>query len=230
MSAERGWDVRLRALQALADPVRLAVVDALVSTDVSPGRLAADLQVPGNLLAHHLNVLESAGMVRRVRSEADRRRHYVQLVPGCLDGLLPGSPTRRVASRVVFVCTHNSARSQLAAAVWRTRSEVPVASAGTRPAERVNPGAVAAARRHGLRLGRARPVRVEQVLQPPDLVVSVCDAAHEELEGTGREHLHWSVPDPVPVGTDEAFEQAYELVAGRVVRLAETVTTHGEAA
>jgi ArsR family transcriptional regulator, arsenate/arsenite/antimonite-responsive transcriptional repressor / arsenate reductase (thioredoxin) len=230
MSAERDWDVRLRALRALADPVRLAVVDALVSADVSPGRLAADLHAPGNLLAHHLKVLESAGIVRRVRSEADRRRHYVQLVPGSLDGLMPGSPTRRVASRVVFVCTHNSARSQLAAAVWRTRSEVPVASAGTRPAERVNPGAVAAARRHGLRLGCARPVHVEQVLQPPDLVVSVCDAAHEELEGTGREHLHWSVPDPVRLSTDEAFEQAYEMVAGRVVRLAQTVTTNGEAA
>jgi protein-tyrosine-phosphatase/DNA-binding transcriptional ArsR family regulator len=230
MSAERNGVTRLRALDALADPVRLAVVDAVVSADVSPGRLAADLHVPANLLAHHLKVLETAGIVRRVRSEADRRRHYVQLVSGSLDGLLPGTPTPRVTPRVVFVCTHNSARSQLAAAVWRTHSDVPVASAGTRPAERVNPGAVAAARRHGLRLGRARPVHVAVVVEPHDLVVSVCDSAHEELEDTGREHLHWSVPDPVRVGTAEAFEQAYEMVASRVVRLAETVTTNGEAA
>jgi len=230
MSTDLTPGARLRSLQAVADPVRLAVVDALVGGDVSPGALASDLGVPGNLLAHHLKVLEGAGIVRRVRSEADRRRSYVQLVPGSLDGLLPGVPAGRVAPRVVFVCTHNSARSQLAAAVWRSRSEVPVASGGTRPAERVNPGAVAAARRHGLRLGRARPVHVEQVLQPPDLVVSVCDAAHEELEGTGREHLHWSVPDPVRVGTDEAFERAYEMVAGRVVRLAEMVTTTGDVA
>lgn len=229
MSTEPSW-ARLRVLEALADPVRLAVVDALVSADVSPGRLAAGLGVPGNLLAHHLNVLESAGMVRRVRSEADRRRHYVQFVPGSLDGLLPGPPSLRVAPRVVFVCTHNSARSQLAAAVWRTRSEVPVASAGTRPAARVNPGAVAVARRHGLRLGRSRPVHAGEVLAPGDLVVSVCDSAHEELEETGREHLHWSVPDPVRLGTDEAFEQAFEMVAGRAVRLAETVTTNGVAA
>jgi protein-tyrosine-phosphatase len=185
--------------------------------------------VPSNLLTHHLKVLEAAGIVRRVRSEADRRRHYVQLVPGSLDGLLPGSPAPLVAPRVVFVCTHNSARSQLAAAVWRTRSEVPVASGGTRPAERVNPGAAAVARRHGLRLGRARPVHAETVLTRGDLVVSVCDAAHEELEDIGREHLHWSVPDPVRVGTDAAFERAYEMVAGRVVRLAETVR-NGEAA
>jgi protein-tyrosine-phosphatase/DNA-binding transcriptional ArsR family regulator len=218
---------RLRSLQALADPVPLAVVDALVGGDVSSGALASDLAVPGNLLAHHLNVLESAGIVRRVRSEADRRRNYVQLVPGSLDGLLPGASKGRVAPRVVFVCTHNSAHSQLAAVVWGSRSEVPVASGGTRPAERVNPRAVAVARRHGLRMGGVRPVHIASVMEPRDLVVSVCDAAHEELEETGREHLHWLVPDPVRVGTDKAFEQAYDMVAGRVGRLAETVTTTG---
>jgi len=220
---------RLAVLTALADAARLRVVDELAAGDRSPSDLQGDLAIPGNLLAHHLKVLEHAGVVRRVRSEADRRRTYVQLVPGALDGLLPVDPVR-VAPRVVFVCTHNSARSQLAAAVWRTRSVVPVASGGTRPAPRVNPGAVAVARRHGLWLGRARPVHAERVLSPGDLVVSVCDSAHEELEQTGREHLHWSVPDPVRVGTDEAFEQAYEQVAGRVVRLAETVTTNGDAA
>jgi protein-tyrosine-phosphatase/DNA-binding transcriptional ArsR family regulator len=229
MISDLSTGVRVSRLHALADPVRLAVVDALGSSDVSPGVLAAELAVPGNLLAHHLGVLEAADIVRRVRSEADRRRHYVQLVPGSLDDLLPNGPARRVAPRVVFVCTHNSARSQLAAAVWRTRSEVPVASGGTHPAARVNPRATAVARRHGLRLRRARPVHVETILEPQDLVVSVCDAAHEELEGTGRQHLHWSVPDPVRAGTNEAFEQAYGLVASRVVRLAETVTTNGEA-
>lgn len=219
----------MRGLHALADPVRLAVVDALVAADLSPGVLATALGIPGNLLAHHLNVLEDAGVVRRVRSEADRRRSYVQLVPGALQGLLPGAQVR-AAPRVVFVCTHNSARSQLAAAVWRTRSRVPVASGGTRPAPKVNPGAVAVARRHGLRLGRARPVLAERVLGAGDLVVSVCDSAHEELEESGREHLHWSVPDPVRVGTPEAFERAYETVADRVVRLAEMVTTNGDTA
>lgn len=220
---------RLIRLQALADPLRLAVVDALVAGDVTPGLLAAQLGVPGNLLAHHLNVLEQAGLVRRDRSEADRRRCYVSLIPSATNGLVPVAPVRHVP-RVVFVCTHNSARSQLAAAVWRTRSDVPVRSGGTRPARRVNPGAVAAARRHGLRLGGRQPVHVDEVMEPGDLLVSVCDSAHEELQDTGREHLHWSVPDPVRVGTDEAFEQAYDRVAGRVARLAETVATDGEPA
>lgn len=217
-------DSRLEVLQALADPVRLLVTDALAHGDRSPGELQRDLAVPGNLLAHHLKVLERAGVVHRTRSEADRRRAYVQLVPAALEGVLPGVPVR-VVPRVVFVCTHNSARSQLAAAVWRSRSEVPVTSGGTRPAERVNPRAVAVARRHGHRIGRSRPVSADEVLVPGDLVVSVCDSAHEVLQTRGREHLHWSVPDPVRVGTDAAFEQAYATVESRVVRLAETVTT-----
>ncbi len=223
MYVDKKLGARVQGLNALADPVRLAVVDALVAADLSPGALASALAVPGNLLAHHLNVLEDAGVVRRVRSEADRRRSYVQLVPGALQGLLPGADVQH-APRVVFVCTHNSARSPIAAAVWRTCSVVPVASGGTRPAVRVNPGAVAVARRHGVRLGRVRPALADRVITPGDLVVAVCDSAHEQLEKSGREHLHWSVPDPVRLGTTEAFESAYETVADRVARLAETVT------
>jgi protein-tyrosine-phosphatase/DNA-binding transcriptional ArsR family regulator len=219
---------RLARLHALADPVRLAVVDELVTGDVSPRVLAAALGIPGNLLAHHLNVLEQAGLVRRVRSEADRRRTYVQLLVPAMSGLLPTAPERRTAPRVVFVCTHNSARSQIAAALWRTRSTVPVDSGGTHPAREISPGAVAAARRHGLRLNRERPQPAASVLRPGDLVVSVCDAAHEELEDDAREHVHWSVPDPVRVGTDEAFDRAYDLVKTRVTQLSESVQPESE--
>jgi protein-tyrosine-phosphatase len=228
MWAESTLADRVRRLEALADPVRLSIVDSLVLADVSPGSLSRTLQVSSNLLAHHVAVLVDAGVVTRVRSEADRRRAYLQLVREALDGLLPDR-SRRPAPRVLFVCTHNSARSQLAAAVWRRSSAVPVASAGTRPAPRINPGAVKVARRHGLALERVRPRNVRTVMQPDDLVVSVCDSAHEELEAAGADHLHWSVPDPVRAGTDEAFEDAYRGVAGRVVRLAESVTRDGDA-
>jgi protein-tyrosine-phosphatase/DNA-binding transcriptional ArsR family regulator len=229
MFAERSRDDRVGRLEALADPVRLSIVDSLVSADRSPGSLASSLGVSSNLLAHHVAVLVDAGVVTRVRSEADRRRTYLQLVPGALDGLLPGSRPQ-TAPRVLFVCTHNSARSQLAAALWRRSSTVPVASGGTRPAARINPGAAKVARRHGLPLERVRPRNVRTVMRPDDLVVSVCDSAHEELEAAGTEHLHWSVPDPVRAGTDEAFEQAYRRVAIRVGRLAEAVIPDGEAA
>jgi protein-tyrosine-phosphatase len=139
---------------------------------------------------------------------------------------------------VVFVCTHNSARSQLAAAAWARASWIPVACAGTHPADRVHPGAVEVGRRHGLRLGRARTHRVADTVRPGDLVVAVCDNAHEELVAaapaaggsalgdTRRGWLHWAVPDPVRVGTDEAFETAYTDLANRVERLAATLTDH----
>jgi protein-tyrosine-phosphatase/DNA-binding HxlR family transcriptional regulator len=212
---------RARVHAALGEPVRLAIVDRLVPGDASPGELGAALGLATNLLAHHLGVLQDAGVIRRVRSEGDRRRTYVQL--RLADPMISAAVTPPRApwmgSRVVFVCTHNSARSQLAAACWRRVSPVPAACAGTHPAARVHPGAVAAGRRHGLRLGRARPADVEKVLQPEDLVVAVCDNAHEELD-PGLERLHWSIPDPVRVGTDEAFDAAYAQIADRVRVLA----------
>lgn len=213
---------RVRALAALADPVRLFVVDSLAVGDLSPGDLANDLRVSGNLLAHHLNVLQEAGIIRRRRSEADGRRAYVQLVTGSLEGLLRVAP-RPAVPRVVFVCTQNSARSQLASALWSTRSEIPVASAGTHPASRINPGAVAIARRHGVRIRRTRPTHVSDVLEGSDYVVSVCDSAHEELQSSDVPHVHWSVPDPVPVGTDAAFERTFADVEQRVRRLADLI-------
>ena len=78
----------------------------------------------------------------------------------------------------------------------------------------------------GLRLGRVKPVAVEHVLLDGDLVVAVCDNVHEQL-APGRDRLHWSIPDPVRVDTDEAFESAYADITRRVERLAAAVTGHG---
>src|SRR5439155_11510494 len=114
--------------------------------------------LPTNLVAHHLGVLEAAGLIRRTRSEGDRRRGYLRLVPDALSGLV--RPWLPHGSRVVFVCTHNSARSQLAAALLAARSSVPATSGGTEPAQRVHPRTVRVGRRHGLTLGRVRPVHV----------------------------------------------------------------------
>jgi protein-tyrosine-phosphatase len=118
---------------------------------------------------------------------------------------------------VVFVCTHNSARSQLAAPLLAERSTVDTASAGTAPARRVHPRAVRVGRRHGLQLGRIRPVHVDQVVRPDDLAISVCDQAHGRVGASTA--MHWSVPDPARIDTDEAFEPAYDDIAGRIDRL-----------
>jgi len=201
---------------ALADPARLAITDTLADGDASPSELAAMLAMPSNLLAHHLRTLEGAGLVTRHRSEGDRRRSYLRLVPGSLN-TLAGQQTRN-ARRVLFVCTANSARSHLAAALWRQASTIPAASAGTRPAAAIAPGAIDAAGRRKLPLPRLRPRHVSDVRHDGDLVVTVCDLAHEELGDLAA--VHWSVPDPVPAGDPESFDAALGELDRRVRLLA----------
>ena len=182
---------------ALGEPIRLAIVDELTVSDRSPTELAHRFDVPSNLLAHHLDVLVRAGVVERIPSTGDARRRYVQLRPQALDRLVMG---HRRPGRMVFVCSHNSARSQLAAAMWRSRTGQVATSAGTRPAAEVHPGAIAAARRIGLDLADASP-RPFMGADDGSQLVTVCDQAHEELAPSGAA-WHWSIPDPVAVGTD----------------------------
>jgi protein-tyrosine-phosphatase/DNA-binding transcriptional ArsR family regulator len=218
MSAERDLDLARRAAvhAALADPARLLITDTLLAGDASPSELAAMLGMPSNLLAHHLHVLEQAGIIARRRSEGDRRRTYLRLIPATLDQL--PAPPPRSAHRVLFVCTANSARSHLAAALWRQASRVPAASAGTRPGPAIDPGAIAAARRHRLPLPRLRPRHISEVQHQDDLVVTVCDLAREELGGQAA--VHWSVPDPVPAGDPASFDATVADLSRRVQRLA----------
>jgi DNA-binding transcriptional ArsR family regulator len=70
---------RARVHSALGEPARLAIVDRLVPGDAAPGELSQEMGIATNLLAHHLRVLEDAGLINRVRSEGDRRRSYVRL-------------------------------------------------------------------------------------------------------------------------------------------------------
>jgi protein-tyrosine-phosphatase len=209
---------RARIHAALGEPTRLAIVDALTLGDASPGEIATDLGLPTNLLAHHLSVLDEAGVIERSRSEGDRRRTYLRLRPQALAALVPA--TAAPVTRVVFVCTHNSARSQLAATLWTTRSDVPAASAGTDPAPQVHPRAVRVARRHGLAIHPSRTAHVRDVLREDDLVIAVCDNAHEHLPAHPDRRLHWSVPDPAPADTDAAFEAVYADLAARIDRVA----------
>lgn len=208
-------DVAQRAERhaALGDPARLTIVEELFVSDRSPVELRHRLGMESNLLAHHLDTLERVGLIERSRSSGDGRRRYVHLLPGALQGLRPGRPVAPAAA--LFVCSANSARSQLAAALWERAVGAPAISAGTHPTARVHPGAVSAARRAGLDLSDAVPRDLEAIESVPPLVVTVCDRAHEELEAP-EDWLHWSVPDPVPVGTKVAFDAAVAELDGRI--------------
>jgi protein-tyrosine-phosphatase/DNA-binding transcriptional ArsR family regulator len=210
---------RAQGHAALGDPIRLAIVDELTASDRSPVELRRLAGIESNLLAHHLDVLEEVGLITRSRSSGDGRRRYVHLHRHALDDLLPA---RRLPPQpALFVCTHNSARSQLAAALWLQVAGQRAESAGTHPASRVHPGAVAAARRAGLDLTTAHPRPLTNVSPRPPLVVTVCDRAHEELDPDPA-WLHWSVPDPVPNPTKAAFDATVAELRRRITTLVAT--------
>ncbi|MGZ4113516.1 MAG: arsenate reductase/protein-tyrosine-phosphatase family protein [Actinomycetota bacterium] len=230
MNPERSRARRAEIHGALADPHRLQIVDELVVSDRSPSELGQSLAIASNLLAHHLDVLAHAGVIERVASAGDGRRRYIRLVPGAVAEIaLPVA--NLVARHVLFVCTANSARSQMAAAVWNDRHEVRASSAGTRPVERVRPEAIEAAARAGLDLHGARTRSIEEVTERPDLFVTVCDVAHEELRALPDDALllHWSIPDPAPKRSRSAYDDALERIISRVETLAPRVhaTTGG---
>ena len=119
--------------------------------------------------------------------------------------------------RVLFLCTGNSARSQMAEAIVNSRQggKWQAQSAGTHPAGYVHPLAVRALAEIGIEhLGRSKSVDEMRDI-PFDLVVTVCDAAAEECPlwlGTGRRvHLGFSDPAKTP-GSDEDRRSAFRSV------------------
>lgn len=208
---------RAAAHAALGDPRRLLIVDHLASSDLTVADLARIAGIGTNLLAHHLVILEEASIIRRHVSEGDRRRKYVSLNWDALPRPLPGPP--HDFGSVAFVCTHNSARSQFAAAVWEQATGLKAQSAGSQPADRVHPLAVEAAARMDIDLSGALPGGYETLEGEPDLVVSVCDRAREVGLPPAATTVHWSVPDPVRAGNLRSFQEAFIEIRSRVHRL-----------
>lgn len=202
---------------ALGDVHRLAIADALMLTDATPSELAVRLGLSSNLLAFHLDVLEAAGLIERAPSEGDGRRRYVRLRPVALPGAIDAP--QPAVDDVLFVCTANSARSQLAAALWQRATGRPARSAGATPAAQVDPLAVEVASSVGLTLDGAQPRGYDAVEHPPELIVSVCDRAHEAGLPFDVPTLHWSIPDPV--GGDVAgFRAIVDELETRIAWLA----------
>lgn len=127
---------------------------------------------------------------------------------------------------VLFLCTHNSARSQIAEAILRSRAgdRFDVASAGTDPGEALHPMAVDLIREMGGDLDRHRPKPLDAVMSTEwDLVITVCDRAREICPRLPDRTVsaHWGIPDPGDVeGGDEerraAFRYAQKLLARRI--------------
>ena len=129
--------------------------------------------------------------------------------------------------RVVFVCTANSARSQLAAALWSGASAVPATSAGTHPAAADRARAPArTARKHGLRLAQDDSPNSSPTCSTRPTSWSRCATTptRSSAPSASRPPVALVGPDPVRVGTDDAFDAAYDDLATRVAHLAPRLT------
>jgi ArsR family transcriptional regulator, arsenate/arsenite/antimonite-responsive transcriptional repressor / arsenate reductase (thioredoxin) len=216
-------------------PVRWRLLRELGRSDRQVRELCALVERPQSLVSYHLGRLRSQGLVTTRRSSADRRDAYYSLdlarcatllsaAGGALHpGLRPAhaAPAARTDGgrpRVLFLCTGNSARSQMAEALVEQQSGGAVAarSAGSHP-KPLHPNAVRVMRELGVDIAgrRSKPI-AELAHEHFDHVVSLCDRVREVCpEHLGRPApIHWSIADPARTGdTDAATLPAFRRTA-----------------
>lgn len=221
-------------LKLLADEHRWKLLAALAYSDRRVQELVGVLKQPQNLVSYHLRKLREHSLVRERRSAADRRDVYYSLDLDRLKGMLmstgealhPGLgeephvnqdlPLTQAGNRVrvLFLCTHNSARSQMAEGILRHMAgdRIEVASAGTE-VTRVHPLAAKTMEARGIDLSQHRSKHLDEFLgEPFDYVITVCDRASETcpIFPGDPERIHWSIPDPSSVeGDDSTRETAF---------------------
>jgi protein-tyrosine-phosphatase/DNA-binding transcriptional ArsR family regulator len=243
-------------LQLLGHPLRWRLLGKLVRSDRTVHELTGLVGEAQNLVSYHLGKLRDAGVVSTRRSSADGRDAYYtveltrigELLSAAAGALHPGlrlSPPadRREfpgAATVLFLCTGNSARSQMAEALLRDRSDgvVHAYSAGSNP-KPLHPNAIRVMRdEHGVDLTghESKDLRVFAD-QHFDWVISLCDRVREvcpEFPGD-PETIHWSIPDPAASGEDDAasyaaFQQTAAELETRIGLLLAVLTTNAPAA
>jgi ArsR family transcriptional regulator, arsenate/arsenite/antimonite-responsive transcriptional repressor / arsenate reductase (thioredoxin) len=232
-------------------PVRWGLLSELALSDRTVAELCVLLGRPHNLVSYHLGRLRSERVVSRRRSAADGREGYYtldlhrcsELLAAAAVALHPGlnaSPTqheRGVTSggrrgRLLFLCTGNSARSQMAEAlaVQLGAGAVEACSAGSHP-KPLHPNAVRVMRARGIEIAGRRSKHLREFgEQHFDHVVSLCDRVREICpEFPGQPNLvHWSIPDPAREGgsddeTYPAFERTADELADRIRFLLELI-------
>lgn len=234
-------------LKLLAHELRWSLLEALARSDRRVQELVELVGQPANLVSYHLRRLRDQALVRERRSAADGRDVYYSVDLERIRGLYfatgetlhpalaqPGieeasDTTSRTSppTRVLFLCTHNSARSQMAEGILRhiAGDRVEVQSAGTE-VTRVHPLAVAAMelKKIDINQNQHRSKHMDEFAgQTFDYVVTVCDNAREScpIFPGDPERIHWSIADPSAVEGDDAtklhaFSAAADELAGRI--------------
>jgi protein-tyrosine-phosphatase/DNA-binding transcriptional ArsR family regulator len=228
-------------LHLLSNDLRWQLLSVLARGDHRVQELVALTQEPQNLVSYHLKQLRNAHLVDERRSTADGRDIYYSLNLGELrqaylgvgEVLHPALGCSREgnqqaldisavpAARVLFLCTENSARSQMAEAIWRhlTHGRVPVSSAGSAPSS-IHPYALRVLMDMGIDASGQRAKHWREFEgQSFDYVITVCDRVREvcPVFPGSPEPIHWSLPDPAAVtGTDAVRYRAFREIAQRL--------------
>ncbi len=226
-------------LQLVGHPLRWRLLRELTHSDRAVWELTDRVGEPQNLVSYHLRRLRDGGLVSTRRSSADRRDTYyaidllqcerqLQATGGALHPALSlVAPTRsdtarrRPRRRVLFLCTGNSARSQIAEALLEHLSggTVTAASAGSNP-KPLHPNAVRVMRKRGIDIRDNRTKHLDEyAAQRFDLIITLCDRVREVCPDfpAQPDRVHWSVPDPAQAGTsNRASYRAFEQTAAEL--------------
>jgi protein-tyrosine-phosphatase/DNA-binding transcriptional ArsR family regulator len=225
-----------RFLQLVADPQRWQLLTVLAKSDRRVSELTELLGKPQNLVSYHLGELRNAGLVTARRSSADRRDTYYGMDLGRCEALFseagaalhPGiwprrspaepDPRRGRTPVVLFLCTGNSARSQMAEALLEHRSAdtIRARSAGSHP-KRLHPNAVRVMAERGIDIAGRPTKNLRRFAHSRfDRVITLCDKVKEicpEFPGQPTT-AHWSMADPAAEGaTDEETYPAFRRTA-----------------
>lgn len=222
----------------LGHAIRWNIVSLLAHSDYCGQELVRLLRQPQNLLSYHLQLLHAQGVITERRSTADERSIYYSLNLDTLRSLYFASadvlhpalhmPQRELQEleillprkhlRVLFLCTHNSARSQMAEGILRhlSKGNIDVFSAGSIPTS-THPQAVQVLAATGIDISQQRAKHIDEFKgQSFDYIVTVCDRIHESCPTFpgDPEQIHWSFPDPAAVeGSEQERSRAFEQVA-----------------
>jgi len=226
-------------LKLASHPIRWSLLIRLARSDYRVQDLVEYLKLPQNLVSYHLRQLRSGWLVTERKSSADERSVYYRLdleqfhlfymdageqLHPAITGARTAPDNEKIGSstpslRILFLCTENSARSQMAEALMRHLSHGTIAaySAGNRPAQQVHPLAQRVMQRMGIDISQAIPRHCETFFREHfDAIVTVCDRVRElcPLFPNDPERIHWSFPDPAQVeGTEEVQYAAFEQTA-----------------
>ena len=222
-------------LRLAGHPLRWRLLSELARSDRPVRELTALLGQPQSLVSYHLARLRAGGLVTARRSSADGRDAYYsidlarcgELLTAAGAALHPGLRLRppaagpvRVRARVLFLCTGNSARSQMAEAILEQMAgdAVTAVSAGSHP-KPLHPNAVRVIREHGIDISRRQSRHLSDFDGKRfDYVITLCDRVREICPEfpAPAEMIHWSIADPAadPDGPP-AFERTADVLTQR---------------